>query len=515
MEVAGPELARIATELQCLGLRVNLDLAPRRGGAGPAEGGSLMLGGRPLSVPTASPFVAASPYELRARGEEAVLFRHGHELMPVELVPRPSFLSRRTQAGLPYRQLALLHGADCLATTVLQTCAHWAPDRRCRFCGIELPLAHGGTVARKDPAALAEVAAWAAAQDGVTHAVLTTGSAGRSGAEIGHLAACARAVKTASGLAIHAQFMPPGQLADMEQLKLAGVDTVGIHLESFDRKVLALQAPAKAALGLERFLAAWQRAVEIFGPGQVESFLLAGLGESRESLLQGAGLLADLGVFPFLLPLRPIPGSLMAEASPPPPEYMAGLYQDLAPILAARGLNSSACLAGCVRCGACSALGYYEEEPRDLICHPARTREERARALDIRQRVFVDEQGLFEGSDLDEADERAVHLVARYKGGIVGTVRTFPVGRQERAREGHWIGGRLAVLKTARASGAAQLLVREAVRTAKGHDCQLFTAHIQEPNVLFFRRLGWRVEGEPFTYRGKPHRLMIADLDKA
>ncbi len=510
MGVAEPDPARIATELQSLGLKVALDLDPRRGGAGPAEGGAIVLGGRALSVPTASPFVANSPYELRAEGGEAVLLRHGQELMPVGLIPRPGFLKRRTKSGMPFRQLALMHGADCLASTVLQTCAHWASGRRCRFCGIELSLTGGGTLARKEPDDLAEAAAWAAAHDGVTHVVLTTGCAGEPGAEVAHLARCARAVKNASNLAVHVQLTPPEDPVALEKLKRSGADTVGIHIECYDREVLARQAPAKAALGRRRFLETWRAAVEVFGPGQVESFLLAGLGEPEESLLEGAEAMASLGVFPFLVPLRPIPGSLMADSPPPDPERMARLYEGLAAILAARGLRSAECLAGCVRCGACSALAFYEKEPRPLVCHQARNLGERAQALRIRHRVFVEEQGIFENADLDQADSRAVHLVARLEGRIVGTVRTFPVDGK-----GHWIGGRLAVLKTARASGAAQLLVREAVRTAKVQGCLRFTAHIQEPNVLFFRRLGWRVESEPFDYRGRPHRLMSANLDKA
>ena len=65
------------------------------------------------------------------------------------------------------------------------------------------------------------------------------------------------------------------------ELKEAGVDTVGIHIESFDFKILSQVAPAKAAMGLERYEKAWKMAVEIFGPNQVSSFLIVGLGEKK------------------------------------------------------------------------------------------------------------------------------------------------------------------------------------------------------------------------------------------
>src|SRR5919109_4939781 len=49
---------------------------------------------------------------------------------------------------------------------------------------------------------------------------------------------------------------------------------------------------------------------------------------------------------------------------------------------------------------------------------------------ELRRRVFVDEQGLFDGSDLDDldADPRTIVLVARTPGGaVVGGVRLAPV----------------------------------------------------------------------------------------
>jgi putative N-acetyltransferase (TIGR04045 family) len=98
-------------------------------------------------------------------------------------------------------------------------------------------------------------------------------------------------------------------------------------------------------------------------------------------------------------------------------------------------------------------------------------------------------------------------LVAENEGNIVGTVRVFP-----EENNGHWIGGRLAIQKDFRFSGAGEALVREAVATVRRKGCNLFTAHIQRENVPFFVRLGWQAVGPMFEYRGRPHQLMEADL---
>ena len=56
---------------------------------------------------------------------------------------------------------------------------------------------------------------------------------------------------------------------------------------------------------------------------------------------------------------------------------MKRVYGKVAQILSKKGLSYRQSLAGCVRCGACSALPAYELPVQKLICHPARTEEER------------------------------------------------------------------------------------------------------------------------------------------
>lgn len=503
------ETGRIIAEVQSLGIRVVEEILSRAGGAGPAEGGALLLDGFPVNAPIQSPFALDSPYSLKRQNGSAMLCKQGRPLMPAGVGERPRFYQRATDQGVPYHHIALLHGSDCLASTVLQTCVYWDTPKRCAFCGIELSLEAGQTIARKSPAQLAEVAAAAREMDSVTHVVLTTGSGAPPGSEIGHLADCTQAIKAASGLPVHVQFMPPPDLDDMLRLKEVGVDTVGIHIESFDQEVLSRLAPPKAVLGLDTFRAAWRRAVELFGPNQVSSFLLAGLGESPDSLIEGCRYMADMGVYPFLVPHRPIPGSRLADHLPPAPDIMNRIYAELALILESRGLSAKQSKAGCVRCGACSAAAAWERPPAELICLPARTKDEEQAAFAIRHQVFVKEQRLFAETDWDDNDSRSIHLVAVRDNQVVGTVRVYPA----QDSPGHWIGGRLAVIRRERASGAGELLVQEAMRRVKRLGCSRFTATIQKRNVIWFEKLGWWREGELFDLLGKPHQLMQADLN--
>lgn len=355
------DLRTVQVEMQSLGVRVSDSFPCRRGGAGPAEGQVILLEGRrAVSVPTQSAYVSASPYALQRRGNSFALLRETVEIGEVVLPARPRYYDLKTLSGVSFEKIALTHGSECLASTVYQDCVYWKTRAGCSFCGIGLSLAGNSTVLEKDPHDIGLVAEHAARLDGVTHVTLTTGMRVSENAVIKHLAACVRAIKQRTSLPVHVQICPPRNMADIEALKQADADTIGIHIETFDAAVLRRVAPAKADCGFKPYIQAWKYAVTAFGKNRVSSFLIAGIGEEPASILSGAELLCTLGVYPYLLPLRPIPGTPLAETRPPAPEKMRYLYEQVGAMVRSCGLSSKACTAGCVKCGACSAMALFE-----------------------------------------------------------------------------------------------------------------------------------------------------------
>ena len=65
---ADNRLAHLITELQGRGLRVEVPLESRQGGAGPADAGMLWVDGFAATVPTGAHYARTSPYVLRAIG---------------------------------------------------------------------------------------------------------------------------------------------------------------------------------------------------------------------------------------------------------------------------------------------------------------------------------------------------------------------------------------------------------------------------------------------------------------
>lgn len=360
-----PELGRFIIELQSYGVRIDAPgVEGRRGGAGPSDAGMIWVEGVAVTFPFIAEYVSESPFTLRHEGEGWALFRGDRRLAAAEVPPRPRFYDLSTEDGIPYWQIALLH-LDSLASTVIQTCAYWGTEDQCAFCGIELSLEAGRTIPVKRPEHLAEVARAAKELDGAVDVTLTTGSTRGLDKGALYLAKCTRAIKAAVDLPVQAQFEPPDDLAALDEVKAAGVDSVGMHVESFDPEVLARVAPAKARTGVEGYFRAWGRAVELFGRGQVSTYVILGMGEDPRVTVEGCRRAVDMGVYPFIVPLRPVPGSLLGEAVPPAPDYVESVYRQVAPYLAARGLGSWEVHAGCARCQACSAMAAFERTDSD------------------------------------------------------------------------------------------------------------------------------------------------------
>ena len=324
----------------------------RRGGAGPSDDGHVLVDGANAALP----LNPRSPYAVRG----GRLFDRGADTgLSIEPVRRPAFYDLVTADGVPYEQIARLHGADVLATTVVQTCIRYAEQDRCRFCAIEESLRSGSTVAAKTPAQLAEVAAAAVRLDGVRQMVMTTGTTAGPDRGARHLARCVQAVTAAApGLPIQVQCEPPADLSVLAALREAGAVAIGIHVESLDDEVRRRWMPGKASVPLASYYAAWDEAVRVFGANQVSTYLLVGLGEDPDELIDGAAGLIRRGVYPFVVPFRPLLGTLARRdgVPAPPTALLRYVSEAVAGLLREAAMTGADQQAGCAACGGCSVL---------------------------------------------------------------------------------------------------------------------------------------------------------------
>jgi putative N-acetyltransferase (TIGR04045 family) len=125
----------------------------------------------------------------------------------------------------------------------------------------------------------------------------------------------------------------------------------------------------------------------------------------------------------------------------------------------------------------------------------------------LRHAIFVEEQGVFTGAEVDDWDGVAYPIIAQYQQQVVGVVRIYE------SESRLWYGGRLGVhIDHRRAGQIGRGLIYQAVTTANSWGCDRFLATVQQQNVRFFQRLHWE-SLEEMNLCGLPHYLMAADLN--
>lgn len=357
MTAPTPSSTRVDVAIQ--GIRLLDAPVSRRSGAGPSDDGHVLLDG----VGAAVPLNPRSPYSVRGG---KLLLDGADTGLGVESVARPRFYDLSTADGVSYEKIARLHSANVLATTVVQTCVRYDVAERCRFCAIEESLRQGSTIAVKSPAQIAEVAKAAYELDGITQMVMTTGTSNGRDRGATHLARCVRAVREVlPDLPIQVQCEPPGDLATVQELYDAGARSIGIHVESLDDEARLRWMPGKGSVPMSDYRAAWAEAVRVFGWNQVSTYLLVGLGEDPDELVAGATELIAMGVYPFVVPFRPLAGTLATDVdgvAAPPREVLYDVTRRVSAALRAAGMVGAGQAAGCAACGACSALGACGQE---------------------------------------------------------------------------------------------------------------------------------------------------------
>ncbi|WP_298985634.1 MSMEG_0568 family radical SAM protein [uncultured Roseibium sp.] len=357
----------LINELQTRGIRLVDPKAgheARRGGAGPTDHKALTVDGVTVMVPVHTAPAFESPFLADAPGPDgrSNVLKEGSKVGTISFPGRPKFYDLETPDGVPYHQIATLHGRDVLATTVLQTCIRYqSRTKTCQFCAIGQSLAAGRTIAHKTPEQLAEVAKAAVELDGIKHMVLTTGTPKGPDRGAAVMVESVKAIKAAVDIPVQAQCEPPEDDIWHSRMKEAGVDALGMHLEAVTPDVRERIMPGKAQVGLEKYFDSFRAAVPVFGRGQVSTYILAGLGDTADAILKTSQALIEIGVYPFVVPFVPVSGTPLESHPAPTAEFMDSILRPLSKMVVDGGLRAEDIKAGCGRCGACSALSVYEK----------------------------------------------------------------------------------------------------------------------------------------------------------
>jgi predicted GNAT family N-acyltransferase len=135
----------------------------------------------------------------------------------------------------------------------------------------------------------------------------------------------------------------------------------------------------------------------------------------------------------------------------------------------------------------------------DVEIRRIRDRAELDAALELREVVFCQEQGVTLEGDRDGLDDDAIQLVAvDDDGAVVGTCRVLT--DTERGRF-----GRLCIRRDRRRQGLAAALLTQAEREARAAGCTSMGLAAQTDAMSLYEQAGYTTYGDPFPDEGIEH----------
>jgi predicted GNAT family N-acyltransferase len=142
-----------------------------------------------------------------------------------------------------------------------------------------------------------------------------------------------------------------------------------------------------------------------------------------------------------------------------------------------------------------------------VTVRPARDAAEVQAAMDLRVRVFIDEQGVDASEEMDELDEVSLQIVGLDDTGVIATCRLRDLG------DGEWKLERMAVDRRLRRLGVGARLLDGAEREARDRGATEMVLHAQRRAEAFYAGRGYDAEGDTFLEAEIEHVRMRKALD--
>lgn len=290
-------------------------------------------------------YVLSSPYTYDER--EKKILKDGEPVCDARIFPDPEWYKFKLPDGKEFQSIVQEHGPGILATSITSSCSYKERGMGCSFCALSGSHERNAEDVKN---VLKELQRMGFRYHELN---INSGTIAEVGFGFDKYAKIAQAGKEC-GLRVYIQIPPIGR-EEMKFLKSAGVDSISFNLEIYNDEIRKKLCPGKSTIPKERYMRAIEDAVEIFGKGQVSSWLIIGL-EPVEDTLKGIDKIIERGGIPYPTVFRPLKGTPLENMPPPSVEAAERVFLHLKEKMAHYGLNPRLSLAGCINCGCCTVM---------------------------------------------------------------------------------------------------------------------------------------------------------------
>lgn len=307
---------------------------------------NLTLGGHNICANAAEDFSARSPYTLIY--ENGTYYMTGNGMKePVEFYPK------LPETGTVIDGMAQLHARYCINLWPNTACCFDTGGKKCRFCSIKERQAAPLPVEEAANGLKILLEKLGMPRNGARYEINLSGGTYRSPDKMAdYWISLVKAIREFSDCAVTVEMAPPADLGKLRELKEAGLTSLIMNLEVAKQELREKICPGKAGIPYEHYYKAFESAVPLFGWGKVSSVLIEGI-QPVEDILAECEKMAAIGVFPSVMPFRPLDECELSGVSGCDPQELVMLSGKLADILQKYN-HDSRDKTGCTDCAGCS-----------------------------------------------------------------------------------------------------------------------------------------------------------------
>lgn len=292
------------------------------------------------NVSIADNFAHESPYLLDEK-DGNFFITDGKNSFPV------SFFGALPHTGTVVDDFARLHSKGCVTIWPNSNCCYDRENEKCRFCSIvkerETPL--DADVLADSIKKLFELS-----KDNMLN--FSGGTYKNPDVMADYWIDLVKKIRAFSDAKIAIEFAPPSDLEKIAALKNAGTDVAIMNLEVANDELRKKICPGKSKISYDHYYKAFEKAVGVFGWGQVSSVLIAGI-QPKEDIMAECEKMAKIGVFPTVMPIRPLDNAPVDISTRCKTQDLIEIATHLSGLLVKYNLDFKK-QEGCTKCGGCS-----------------------------------------------------------------------------------------------------------------------------------------------------------------
>lgn len=348
------EIMKLKAELLCFGIYVVPEIKAAMQRINPyscdhsfVHASHFIIERQNINTCVSEDFCKKSPFTIIRENDSLILCKSENAVCEIEVLPAPAWCNKKVDGEVIGNYLRP-HSKNCIVCWPILSCDYYHKMEQCHFCSMGDYHIHSSLPERT----VVQMIKTAMSYGSNYEVSLGGGIQNGRDCTFAYFSSVCHSIKKLGVNNISLEIAPPDDLDNIDFLNESGATAIIMNLEIANESLRKKRCPGKGQIPLRHYFDAYERAVKVFGRGNVSCVLLSGI-QPETDIVDMSAKLIDMGVIPTILPFKPVDGCAMRNWPTADPEELVRIAMKNSRLLMSKGLSASK-QPGCTRCNACS-----------------------------------------------------------------------------------------------------------------------------------------------------------------